>query len=318
MRRAAFDLFHPAVAFVYFAVMLALAMTAAQPVCALIAYGGAISYDAALRGPRAASRAAARHVPAVLVIAAANLLFSATGATELFRLGTRAFYAESLAYGACMGLVLASVLALFSNASRVLDSDKVMALFGRVAPTVGLMLSMVMRLVPQFARRGLLIADVERACTAARLSAPSEKGLGRSSGEGFEHACAGGGGRLAGFLVRGQRKARSRLRQVSVLMEWGMEDSLETADAMRARGWGASPKRTTYARHRFRSFDAAALACVCALALAAALSAWALCARFRFYPVIDGLAPWWAYLPYVLFAFLPLAITAKERLTWRS
>src|SRR5699024_7399113 len=87
MRRAAFDLFHPAVAFVYFAVMLALAMTAAQPVCALIAYGGAISYDAVLRGPRAAVRAAAWHVPVVLVIAVANLLFSATGATELFRLG---------------------------------------------------------------------------------------------------------------------------------------------------------------------------------------------------------------------------------------
>lgn len=319
MRRTAFDLFHPAVAFVYFAAMLALAMTAAQPVCALIAYGGAISYDAVLRGPRAAVRAAAWHVPVVLVIAVANLLFSATGATELFRLGTRAFYAESLAYGACMGLVLASVLALFSNASRVLDSDKVMALFGRVAPTVGLMLSMVMRLVPQFARRGLLIADVERACTAARLSAPSGKGLGRSSGEGLERACAGvGGGRPVGFLARGQRRARSRLRQASVLMEWGMEDSLETADAMRARGWGVSPKRTTYARHRFRGLDAAALACVCALAFAAALSAWALCARFRFYPVIDGFAPWWAYVPYALFAFAPLAITAKERLTWRE
>ena len=58
----------------------------------------------------------------------------ASGSTELFRIGLRAFYLESFVYGACMGVMLASVLVLFSNAAQVLDSDKVMALFGGVAP----------------------------------------------------------------------------------------------------------------------------------------------------------------------------------------
>ena len=221
----------------------------------------------------------------------ANPLFSASGSTELFRIGLRAFYLESFVYGACMGVMLASVLVLFSNAAQVLDSDKVMALFGGVAPTVGLMLSMTARLVPQFVRRGNGIADVERACTAAR---PAEEPAGKLA------------------VMRGY------LRRTSVLMGWGMEDSLETAGAMKARGWGAVARRTTYARYRFRRFDAAALACGGALALLAAAAAWAACAEFRFYPTIGGLAPWWSYLPYALFACLPLAITAKEHLRWRA
>ncbi|KGI71316.1 hypothetical protein HMPREF9458_02684, partial [Eggerthella lenta 1_1_60AFAA] len=58
--------------------------------------------------------------------------------------------------------------------------------------------------------------------------------------------------------------------------------------------------------------------CGGALALLAAAAAWAACAEFRFYPTIGGLAPWWSYLPYALFACLPLAITAKEHLRWRA
>ena len=108
------------------------------------------------------------------------------------------------------------------------------------------------------------------------------------------------------------------LSLIHIFMGWGMEDSLETAGAMKARGWGAAARRTTYARYRFRRFDAAALVFGGALALLAAAAAWAACAQFRFYPTIGGLAPWWNYLPYALFACLPLAITAKEHLRWRA
>lgn len=97
-----------------------------------------------------------------------------------------------------------------------------------------------------------------------------------------------------------------------------MEDSLETADAMKARGWGAAPKRTTYARFRFRRLDACALAFLMVVGASAAVAAWAACAQFRFYPFIAGFASWWSYAPYVLFAALPLVMEARERIVWRS
>lgn len=291
MKPTAFDLFHPVVALCYFVALFVLCMTAMQPIYLLVSFTGALAYSVVLRGWRATGRSLAWQLPLVAVVALANPLFSASGSTELFRVGMRAFYLESLAYGGCMGLMLASVLLLFSNASQVLASDKVMALFGGAAPTVGLMLSMTARLVPQFVRRGGDIGDAQRACTAAR---PAGESAGRSA------------------------RARGYLRLTSVLMGWSMEDSLETAGAMKARGWGASPQRTTYARYRFRRLDAVALACGGALAAVSAAAAWAACAHFRFYPTMGGFAPWWSYLPYALFAALPLMMTARERLRWRA
>lgn len=291
MAPTAFDRYHPVVAFCYFAVLLVVEMAAMQPVYLAISFSAALACSVLLRGARATGRTLAWQLPLVAVIALANPLFSASGSTEIFRLGVRAFYLESFAFGACMGLMLATVLLTLESASRVFTSDRVMALFGNAAPTVGLMLSMTARLVPQFVRRGNGIADVERACTAAR---PAEEPAGKLA------------------VMRGY------LRRTSVLMGWGMEDSLETAGAMKARGWGAAARRTTYARYRFRRFDAAALVFGGALALLAAAAAWAACAQFRFYPTIGGLAPWWNYLPYALFACLPLAITAKEHLRWRA
>lgn len=99
-------------------------------------------------------------------------------------------------------------------------------------------------------------------------------------------------------------------------MSWGMEDSLETADAMRARGWGAATKRTTYQRYRFRKTDAFACAFIAVLTAAAAASAAAACGEFKFYPRIAGFDPWFSYIPYVLLVALPTILEAKERRTW--
>lgn len=286
-RGTAFDLFHPVVALAYFAAMLVLGMAALQPAYLLMSLAAALALGVALRGWRAVGRGLAWQLPLVAVVALANPLFSSSGSTELFRIGVRAFYLESFVFGACMGLMLAAMLSTLANASHVLTTDKVMALFGGAAPTIGLMLSMAARLVPQFLRRGVDVAGVQRACTAAR----------------------GAAGRRA--------QLHDNLRLTSVLMGWSMEDSLETADAMKARGWGAAPARTTYARFRFRTLDALALAVLGTLSLAAGAAAWAACARFSFYPVIGGLAPWWSYAPFALLAALPLALEAGERARWR-
>ena len=256
-----------------------------QPVYLALSLAAALSYSIILRGVRATLRTALWQMPLILVMAVANPLFSAMGSTELFRIGLRAFYLESLVFGACMGAMLVCVLLWFSNASRVLSSDKVMALFGNAAPTIGLMLSMAMRLVPQFMRRGATVGDVQRACTSARATG----------------------------LLEG---ARSQLRMTSVLMGWGMEDSLETADAMRARGWGARARRTTYRRCRFRARDGAALGVLAALAALNAVLAYVACTQFHFYPTLSALTVWWGYVPFAVLAFAPLALEARERARW--
>lgn len=286
MKNTVFDLYHPGVALAYFAAVLVFCMAAFQPVYLGLALVSGFAYSACLRGWRAAARSAAWQLPLLLIVAVANPLFSASGSTELFRIGLRAIYLESLEFGLCMGVMLVSVVLWFSNASHVLSIDKVMALFGNVAPVVALMLSFAARLVPQYVRRGAEIEAVQHATSAARPRSAKERGA-------------------------------FRLRQVSVLMGWSMEDSLETADAMRARGWGAAPKRTAYRRFRFRARDAAALAALALLVGANAVLAWTACGQFSFYPTMSRLALWWGYAPYVVLVFLPLVLQIAEDVRWK-
>ena len=283
-----FDLIHPAVALAYCGVSLAMAMCAMQPVYLALALVGALLWRACLVGPRRVLRGLLWQIPCALLVALANAVFVASGSTALLTVGTRAFYLEALAYGLCQGTMLVAVLVSFANAAEVLTSDKVMSLLGNAAPVVALMLSMTMRLIPRFVSRADESQAAVSACTAA-------VGNGRTSR---------------------RKKTAGALRLSTVLLGWGLEDSLETADAMRARGWGAARRRTTYRRQRFRRTDALMLAIVLLLAASSVAAAWAACKSFAFYPRLHGLAPWYSYLPYALYLALPVILHVKEALAW--
>ena len=247
--------------------------------------------------------------PLVLILAIANPLFVSAGSTELFRIGLHAVYLEALCYGLCQGLMLVNVLLAFSIAARVVSSDKVLCVLGNATPTLALMISITMRLVPQFVRRGKAIADTQKACTAAASA--------RCACTSSASSCSTDARPDANDASRSAKPRRAALanslRLSTVLMSCGMEDSLETADAMRARGWGAATKRTTYQRYRFQKADAFACAFIAVLTVAAAVAA---CGEFKFYPRIDGLAPWFSYIPYVLLVALPTILEVEERRTW--
>ena len=188
----------------------------------------------------------------------------------------RAVYLESMVYGLCMGgLFVASVL-WFEAAASMLEYDKVLALLGNAAPVIALMISMCMRLIPQFLRRGRTVLAVQDA-----IDVP-----GRASTD----------------------PVRSRLRASSVLMGWGMEDSLERADAMRSRGWGAASRRTTYARYRLGRSDVAALVGLALFGAAAVAVAWTATTQYSFYPQLLVPAPWLGYVVYAAWMVLPCVL----------
>lgn len=287
MKRNPFATYHPAVAFVFLACAIVISMAALQPVFVALSFLGALACSVVCRGARATAGSFVWIVPLWLVVAIANPLFSASGSIEILRIGVRAVYVESLVYGACSGGMLASVFLWFSSYAACMNSANTMALFGNVLPIVSLMVSQVMRLVPQFVARGRGIAAAQDAVSAA---APQTK----------------------------RQQTAGRLRIVSVLMGWGMEDGIERSDAMRARGYDCGARRTTYKRYRFGRADASVLAAIVVLAAVAGACAAAVCLRFSFYPTLSGWGAWWAYLPYALLMAVPSALRFKEWLLWRS
>lgn len=285
-RPNAFQTYHPAVAFAFLACAIVLSMAAMQPVFVALSFAGSLACSLVCRGARATVRSFIWIVPLWLVVTIANPLFSASGSTEVLRLGARAVYAESLAYGACSGAMLASVFLWFSSYSACMNSANTMALFGNALPIVSLLVSQVMRLVPQFVGRGRDVAAAQDAVSAAAARTK-------------------------------RQQAAGRLRIVSVLMSWGMEDGIERSDAMRARGYDCGARRTTYKRHRFGKADALVMGVIVVLTAVAAACAAAICLRFSFYPKLEGFGPWWGYIPYALLMAVPPVLQFKEWLLWR-
>lgn len=300
MKQTVFDTYHPLVAATYLIAVLAFTMGAFHPLFVIPSLVGALLYSTLLRGLGETGRSLAWQLPLVLAIALVNPLFSQSGSTVLFTWGEmHAYYLESLCYGACMGMMLVAVMVWFSNLSHILTIDKLMQLTGSVAPTLGLMITMVLRLVPRFVRRGTAIGTVQAACTAAGLGtegrAPSRNPVRRKAAQ-----------------------LQESMRGVSVLMGWGMEDSLDTAEAMRARGWGATAKRTTYRRSGFRLEDAVVLGLLAALVAVSAWCAMTACGCFSFYPKMTWVNPlWWGYFPYVALLMVPAFLWLRECVAWR-
>lgn len=357
---SAFEIFHPTVVIAYVTIALVITMTAFHPVIIALALVAALCAGACVRGMRQVARSAFWQAPLVALVALANPLFASVGSTELLRLGTHAIYLESLVYGLCMGMLLMAVMVQFSNASSVLTSDKVMGALGKRMPTVALMVSMCMRLIPRFVRRGREVSAVQEACTVARrrgsgvseAKAPQRRNrsTSRSNPKAVSHpaseakATSWGQVALEAQLASRARATKARptpwgqptpggqstpkarasfrsrmalwARLSSVLMAWGMEDSLETADAMRARAWASAPVRTTYRRQRFARADAAALTVVLALGAASGACAWWAASSFQFYPHLSTLTLWWGYVPCALYFFLPCLVVLGDRLRW--
>ena len=183
--------------------------------------------------------------------------------------------------------MLAAVFMWMTSYAVCMDSAATTALIGRAWPTVALMISQVMRLVPQFARRG-------RTVTSALAATPA------AAPQGARECTA------------------SNLRTVSVLMGWGLEDSLTRADSMRARGYACGAKRTTYRRYRLRRADVVVLAATAALVLLNIPLAAIACAQYTFYPTPPQLVMWWGYLPYAALMLLPATLSLREWWLWRA
>lgn len=279
-RSTAFDACHAAVPAMLFAGVAALSMLAVHPVFVTLSLSGALAFSLVARGAAATVRGLAWQLPLLVLVCLLNPFFSASGSTLLLKVGPRSVYLESLAYGATMGALLVATVLWFEDAAAVLTQDRLLALAGRRARSVPLVASMAAQLVPQMLGRARSVRAAARACTAAGPRPPARDEL---------------------------------LRTSTMLLSWSLEDSLERADAMRARGWESGSPRTRYRPERFRARDAVAAAGIAALLALGAAGAWAACSSWEFYPRMSGLAPWWCYLPFALLALLPAVAELAAR-----
>lgn len=239
MRENIFDNFvNPVVSFAFFALAIIFSMFFAHPLLLLVSLICALSLNLLLSG-RNALKSLVRLLPLFLLVIIINPLFNTGGETVLFTYFGRAFTLEALLYAGVSATMLLTVLLWFSSYNIVMTSDKFIYLFGKMIPSISLVLSMVLRLVPSYERKLAAIGNARKCVGKGVTDAENARG-----------------------------KIESGALMVSVLTSWAFEGALMTADSMRSRGYGTSP-RTSFARYSFRGSDALILFAL--LGIAAAL-----------------------------------------------
>ena len=95
-----------------------------------------------------------RMLTVFVLLALINPLFNTYGDTVLFRwIRGRNYTLEALVYGMAAAALVVSVLSWFASYNIVMTSDKFLYLFGGLAPSVTLVLTMILRLIPSYKKR---------------------------------------------------------------------------------------------------------------------------------------------------------------------
>lgn len=284
----AFSGLHPWVLAVYFLAVLAAAMFIPNPIISGCALLGGVLYCGTLCHTGEIIRDIGFYIPLAVLIVVTNPLFSHNGMTPLFFMNGNAVTFEAICAGIGIAITLIAALLWCKALNRTLTQDGLMLIMG-AAPKLALVVTMAMRYVPMLKRR-------------AEEMRKAQKCLGKFSQDSYAD------------------RVRSGANVFFALITWSLESSVETAAAMRARGYGQS-RRTVFHTYRFTVRDAVLLACILLLA---ALVIWAkFCGGidFYYYPAIVLKMPETvdilAYAAFAVLSFLPFVYEMTERLLWK-
>ena len=227
-----FKTYHPIVNFVYFVFVIGFSCFFMHPVCLGISLASGFTYSVMLKGRKTIKTNLIYMIPMLILMALINPLFNHEGVTVLgyFPSGNP-LTLESIIYGLCAAVMIVSVICHFSCYNEVMTSDKFIYLFGKIIPAMSLIISMTLRFVPKFTAQLKVVTNAQR-CIGRDVS--------------------------KGSLLK---RVKWGLNILSIMTTWALENAIETADSMKARGYGI-PGRTAFSIYKFDKRDMKALICI--------------------------------------------------------
>jgi len=291
MNKDVFYSYHPILNILFFTIVISMTVFLINPIILFISYIGAFAYSLKLNGRKALKFNLLYMLPLMMIAVAINVLFVHEGATILgYFVNGNPITLESIVYGVFSALMIGSVIIWFSCFNEIISSDKIIYLFGRIFPKTSLIFSMILRLVPMYK------AEI-------RVISNAQKGIGRD-------------------FTRGNifQRAKNGLKILSIMLTWALENGVETADSMKARGYGLKG-RTSFSIFRFDRRDSM-LAIIIGILIMIFIYGLSIGKfYFRIYPTVK-----WAefdlfsipfYLSIAIVLFLPVVLGILEDLKWK-
>ena len=279
----AFVKLHPFSGIIYFAAVIGFSMLFMNPVCILISLSCAILNAALINGKKALAFTARFIFPMITAVVIINPVFNHRGATVITYLPwNNPLTLESVIYGAAAAAMVASVMLWFSVFNTVMTSDKIICLFGRIIPSLSLVISMSLRFVPRF------ISQFKQ-LRASRVN-------------------------------RNKASLKTLVRELSVMISWALESAVESADSMKSRGYGLKG-RTSYNIFKFRKTDGTSLIFTLCISAALIVFIILGTAKYSYFPMFKfDFSTITSVIFYILYAgvmLLPAIISGWEGLKWK-
>lgn len=291
-----FSAYHPIINFFYFSVILIISMFFNHPMILGISLITAMLYSIVLQGWKKALKFNLLFMlPMLIIVALINPLFNHAGVTILFYLDNgNPITLESIIYGIVMSVMLIQVIIWFSCYNIIMTSDKFIYLFGRIIPALSLIFSMVLRFVPKFKAQLKVISN-------------GQKCIGRDITNG-------------NILMR----AMHGVTILSIMVTWALENAIETADSMKARGYGLRG-RTAFSLYRFDNRDKGMLGLMLALLLCfiAGASMGNTFVQYNPIIIINGIVPmsfssFFTYFIFLVFCLIPMGVDGLSAMKWQK
>lgn len=283
---------HPLVVVIYYLCVLLLVMFSNSLLMLALAIAFGLLYAGAAAGKKNLRAILILTCLMVAIMTILNALFTHNGATVLFYIGANRITLEAALFGTMAGLMVGAIVIWLASFRALMTGDKLIFIFGRIAPVLGLVIAMIFRLIPLLRER---YAEIDAGQKA--LGHGAERGIGK--------------------------RMKLQATELSVLVAWSLESSIESADSMTARGYGLRG-RSSYHLFHFRSTDAVALLFIALFALPAVIGYAHGAFRLSYYPTITRfvpeLSPWILYLTllsYLALLLFPLIAHLLGELRWK-
>ncbi len=280
--------FHPVALLIYFIVVLVITMFLNIPFILILSLFGAYLFHM-LWDLRKFMQSLLWDIFLFVIISAANPIFIHRGSTILFFMNGKPITLEAMIYGVCMAVMMLGVIEWGKIFAMIMTSDKLLYLCGKLIPNLSIVLSMVLRYIPLFRIQSGKVSS-------------SQTAMGLYSEDSY------------------RTKVKGSMRVFSIVLTWSMENAVDTANSMRARGYGLR-KRSQFSIFRWKMDDMILILMSIVFTGIIMISCTTGIVRFTFYPTLSLVSlsqkACLTYLSCGLLVLLPVFIELKEKLKWK-
>ena len=287
-----FKTYHPIVNFVYFVFVIGFSCVFMHPVSLTISLLSGFTYSVMLKGRKALKTNLIYMIPTLIFASLINPAFNHEGVTIIEYLPSgNPLTLESVVYGLAAAMMIVSVICWFSCYTEIMTSDKFIYLFGRIIPSLSLIISMTLRFVPRFSAQLKVVANAQR-CMGRDVS--------------------------NGSIIK---RAKHGLSILSIMTTWALENAIDTADSMKSRGYG-QPGRTAFSIFNFDKRDRKAFLYIMVFGIYTLIGGISGGMYFRYFPSIKanafslfGLS---VFVAYGALCMCPILIEIWEVRKWKA